>query len=297
MLECKQLLLRVLCHWKYLWQSKSTSIFFTNDVMCLCYDVIYQAFPINKYWKSWGVDSPAWQLMLTCYYTAIHTTLRGWTCNVLLSDWANSSACFYASHEFIKTFKSFYFKMAQHITVQPVILLCFAPGFANIFTQIRPSFDNEITDAVSSSPGTDESLPQFLARVTLPFLDILSLLLLGLKDTSFCSLRLYAGIIYIQLWKINAKEPQRDLLQPDLIRKLRATTWVENLHICTWKGQRIPFQWVALVHFAHHIWHKYCDNERKKLNGWEGRVICVWLVYAIICKCFCCSWPWSTQGI
>ena len=275
MLECKQLLLRVLCHWKYLWQSKSTSIFFTNDVMCLCYDVIYQAFPINKYWKSWGVDSPAWQLMLTCYYTAIHTTLRGWTCNVLLSDWANSSACFYASHEFIKTFKSFYFKMAQHITVQPVILLCFAPGFANIFTQIRPSFDNEITDAVSSSPGTDESLPQFLARVTFPFLDILSLLSLGLKDTSFCSLRLYAGIIYIQLWKINAKEPHRDLLQPDLIRKLRATTWLENLHICTWKGQRIPFQWVALVHFAHHIWHKYCDNERKNLNGWAGRVICV----------------------
>lgn len=80
--------------------------------------------------------------------------------------------------------------MAQQITVQPVILLCFAPGFANIFTQIRPSFDNEITDAVSSSAGT---------RVTLPLLDILSLLLLELKDTTFSTLRLYAGIMYVQL--------------------------------------------------------------------------------------------------
>ena len=155
---------------------------------------------------------------------------------------------------------NFYFKMAQQITVQPVILLCFAPGFANIFTQIRPSFDNEITDAVSSSAGT---------RVTLPLLDILSLLLLELKDTTFSTLRLYAGIMYVQLWKINVKEPHWDLLQPDLIRKLRATTWLGNLHISTWKRQRIPFQRVELVHFAHHIWNKYYDNEEKIWT--EGR--------------------------
>ena len=52
--------------------SFSHVFFFTNDIMCRLFDIIYHLFPINsQYLKTWGVDSPE-ITQLSCSQTSLH---------------------------------------------------------------------------------------------------------------------------------------------------------------------------------------------------------------------------------
>lgn len=104
-------------------------------------------------------------------------------------------------------------------------LLCFAPGFASIFTQIWPSFVDEITDEIPPFPSFDceDSASCCVPRETLSFLDILPLLVVRLTTADFCTLLLHvrAKIVPDRLGEINAQEQGKHLWRVKLQQNLK----------------------------------------------------------------------------